>query len=473
MLQTLSLMPLPFWAVIALIGGGLYWSSRNIRKGIGIPAAAVLLTIAFWYVGDALYNDYRNTHMELFSPAVLENAWWQVVEFLAVFLLIISPLHRWLNRRAFGNSSQALHLFKNGVHEPDFQRTLTTLFKAAAGVWFLLLICAGLAFKANFFYYLFPYLGEHPGPWVQNSLASGARDSLLALASNLQLMVGCIFGVIAALSNNVLIRSLALIGVFLTWPYFIFGFVRNQILITAVPGLLSWVMFRLRSGIFTRAIIIASLFLLINAWFGFIIKHRGVITMSSALKQEGFNFSESSKKEHEGLNMFEELCWINTFIKSGSFKPTLGWNYFANFANPIPRFLWPNKPTIGLDYANARGGGGADTDIGVSVTISNGMIGQGVNNFGRYVGPPFAAFLISLWVCWLARIDLTGKKIGHFFLWSLGIILTFVMGRDIGPLAFYPFAFGYMICWWLNRDAEIQSLRQRRKRGSQNQPRPR
>ena len=123
--------------------------------GIGIPAAAVLLTIAFWYVGDAFYNDYRNTHMELFTPEVLNNAWWQVAEFLAVFLLIVSPLHRRLNRRAFGDSSQALHLFKNGVDEPGFQRTLTTLYKAAAGVWILLLFCAGLTFKDKFFYYLF------------------------------------------------------------------------------------------------------------------------------------------------------------------------------------------------------------------------------------------------------------------------------------------------------------------------------
>lgn len=473
MLETLSIMPLAFWVVIALLVSGFYFAIQNIRRGLGIPIATLLVTIAFWYVGDALYNDYRNTHMELFAPEVLNNAWWQVAEFLAVFLLIISPLHLWLNRRAFGHSSQALHMFKHGVGDPRFQRTLTVLFNAAAGVWILLLMGALFTFKDKFIYYLCPYLGEHPGPWVSNSLASGVGDSLLALANNLQLMVGTLFGVVAALSTNSSIRSLALLGVVLTWPYFIFGFVRNQILVTALPGVLAWVFFRLRSGIFTRVIILATLFLLVNAWFGFIIAHRDRLSTTTALKQEGFNFSEASKQEHEGLNMFEELCWINTFIKSGSFTPTWGGNYFANFVNPIPRFLWPGKPSIGLDYADARGGGGADTDIGVSVTISDGMIGQGVNNFGRYVGPAFAAFLISLWVCWLARLDLSGQKIGHFSLWGLGIILIFIMGRDIGPLALYPFAFGYGICWWLNRKDELQSLRQRKKRVAQNRGRSR
>jgi hypothetical protein len=465
MFETLLVMPIGFWAVIALLISGFYYAATNVRQGLGIPAATLFATIAFWYVGDALYNDYRETHMFLFTPEVLALAWWQVALFLTVFLLITPLLHRRLNGQLFGHSSQALHLFKAGVKDAQFQRTLTILYSAAAGVWLLLLGFATLRFGNRFIYYLFPYLGEHPGPWVSESLAFGVGDSLLALANNLQLMVGCLFGVIAALSTNSLIRSLALIGVFLTWPYFIFGFVRNHILVTVVPGLLAWVLLRLRFGIFTKVIILAALFLLVNAWFGFIIGHRAQLSTTAALKQEGFNYSEASKQEHEGLNMFEELCWINSFIKTGSFKPTLGYNYFANFANPIPRFLWPGKPSIGLDYANARGGGGADNATGVFVTLSDGMIGQGVNNFGIYIGPAFAAFLISLWVCWVARCDLLGRQIGYFPLYGLGLILTFIMGRDIGPLAMYPFFFGSIICWWLNRNdrQRLQSNNSRRK----------
>ena len=53
--------------------------------------------------------------------------------------------------------------------------------------------------------------------------------------------------------------------------------------------------------------------------------------------------------------MYEELCWINTFIKDGTFEPKWGQEYFAEIVNPIPRTLWPGKPMIGIDYAVARG----------------------------------------------------------------------------------------------------------------------
>jgi len=463
MLKTLSLLPLSFWIAIALLCGGFYYAAKYIRQGIGIPMVALLGTIAFWYVGDVLYNDYQEIHMAQFTSTVLNNAWWQVVEFLAVYLFIVLPLHQRINRRILGNSSQAMNLFRNGVGEPQFQRTLTILFNSAAVVWGVLLILAILRYKERYFYYLFPYLGEHPGPWTINGIAGGGMDTMFVLANNFQMMVGTLFGVVAALSNNPLIRSCALVGVILTWPFFIFSYIRNYILITVIPGLLSWVFFRLRFGIPIKVVALVILFLLVNAWFGFIIANRSLQSTTTALREEGFKYSDASKQAHEGLNMFEELCWINTFIQDGSYKIKWGHNYFANFANPIPRSLWPGKPTIGLDYADARGGGGADTDIGVSVTISDGMIGQGVINCGRYAGPAVAALLIALWGCWVARLDLLGRQIGYFPLFGLGLILTFNMGRDIGPMAMYPLIFGYAICWWLNRESNPPAARQGRK----------
>jgi hypothetical protein len=96
--------------------------------------------------------------------------------------------------------------------------------------------------------------------------------------------------------------------------------------------------------------------------------------------------------------------------------------------------------------------GGADTDAGVYATLSTGLIGQGVANFGLYLGAPFAALLMALWACWLARLDYLGQKIGFIPLYGLGLILTFALGRDITFLDLYPFVFGYGICWWLNRN---------------------
>ena len=115
-----------------------------------------------------------------------------------------------------------------------------------------------------------------------------------------------------------------------------------------------------------------------------------------AFKQKGFNLEKESEVHHEGLNMFEELCWVNTFIEHGSYKPNWGARYFAELVNPIPRTLWPGKPMAGIDYAIARGqktrgNEGHQGDAGVDATISTGLIGQGEVNFGRFFGPAAAA----------------------------------------------------------------------------------
>ena len=108
---------------------------------------------------------------------------------------------------------------------------------------------------------------------------------------------------------------------------------------------------------------------------------------------------------------------------------------------------------IGIDYAVARGQAWDQGDAGVGATISTGMIGQGVVNFGRLIGPAFAALLISLWAAMLARLDLEGHKLGRMPLLALGLILTFTMGRDITLILLYTFIFGSVLVWWLERSS--------------------
>jgi hypothetical protein len=85
-----------------------------------------------------------------------------------------------------------------------------------------------------------------------------------------------------------------------------------------------------------------------------------------------------------------------------------GARYRAELVNPIPRGLWKDKPLIGLDYAVARGQR-MEEGIGVTATISTGMIGQGVVNFGPFFGVLAAALLMAIWVAILARQDLKGE----------------------------------------------------------------
>ncbi len=184
-------------------------------------------------------------------------------------------------------------------------------------------------------------------------------------------------------------------------------------------------------------------FLAIGSWFAFVMAHRSTESIAGAFA-EG-KAEEKKVEKHEGLNMFEELCWINTFLADGTYRPNWGQRYFAEAVNAIPRTLWAGKPTIGLDYAVARGQATTATIGTFGATISTGMIGQGVTNFGPWGGPPAAALLMSLWVAMLARFDLTGYRLGRLPLYAFGLVLTFNLGRDITLLVAFPLVFGYAI----------------------------
>lgn len=456
MIDTLAVLPLQFWVVCFLLAIGFFWSAKTTKQGIGIPSAAVLATILVWYLGDVLYNDYRAIHMRLFTPEVLSEAWWQVAVFLIAFLLLTPMLHKRINKLYLGRGSRVLLIKKLGVNNPTFQNGLTILFRSGIFIWCALLIGAVFRFRGDVIYYLFPFLGKHSGPWLTSSIGGGA-NSFLALANYLQLMIGALFGVVAALSTNSRIRKLAFLMICLTWPHYIFHRTRKFILVVVLPGILAWVFLRMRGGKLKKTVYVLTAFVLINAWFGFVISQRQTSSITTAFIEKGFDIPVSSIQEHQGLNMYEELSWIVRLTSSGRFEPGMGENYFANLVNPIPRSVWAGKPTIGLDYAKARGLGNTRYAVGVYGTLSHGVIGQGVVNFGLYVGPAFAALLMSLWAVCLARLDLRGYKIGYIPLYGLGLTLTFTMGRDITFLELYPFVFGYLICWWLNKHSSYRS----------------
>jgi hypothetical protein len=72
-------------------------------------------------------------------------------------------------------------------------------------------------------------------------------------------------------------------------------------------------------------------------------------------------------------------------------------------------------------------------------------------NFGQIFGPVAAALLMAVWVAVLAHQDYKGSDIFHMFLYAIGLVLTFNMGRDITLLVIYPFIFGWLMLNAYNR----------------------
>lgn len=459
MFDFLSIMPFSFWAVVLLLIGGSAWAWTRMRDGIGIPMLAVLGTVAFWYVGDAWYNDYAGNHVQLFPPPILAAAWWQVAWFIVVFVLFSTALHAWINARQLPHGSGMLKMFHWGVNHPQLQYQLRLLFLGSVILWLILALIALVRLKGGILYYLFPFLGYNAEPWGRGRIGSGF-DALLSLAFYFQLLVAGIFGVVAALATNRRLRFWALTLCALAWPYFIFSRTRNTLLAAVIPGILSYALLRIRGGLWKKGAVLVGFFIVVNAWMAFIIANRSASTIVAAFREKGFSLRSEADTRHLGLNMYEELCWVNTFIKQGTYQPNWGARYFAEAVNIIPRSLWKGKPLIGIDYAIARGQEGGEAGAaGVYATISTGFIGQGVVNFGLFFGPAAAALLMSLWTVILARLDLEIHKLGRIPLYACGLILTFNLGRDITLITLYPFVFGSAAIWWLQRYYRTTSRR--------------
>jgi hypothetical protein len=449
------MLPAPFWAVVLILVGGGIWAWQHLRDGVGLPVFAVLGTAAAWYLGDVFYNDYPNNHAILFDSGTLASAWWQVAWFLTVFLLATPEIHRWMNGRCPNQRSGVMQLFRHGVGFPLIQDQMRKIFWGCVWTWCLIFLIAVLTLKTDVKYFLFPFLGIKLTPWSHARIGAGF-DALSVLGFYMQLLSATMFGVVAALATEKRIQRLAILFCLLAWPHFIFDRTRNTMLAMVVPAVLGWVFLRMRGGLFKKLFVLLLCFMLVNVWMKFIIANRSEMSIGQALKS--LRTGESKKQgRNEGLNMYEELCWITHFIEKGTYHVNWGQRYFAELVNPIPRGLWHGKPLIGIDYAIARGMGGGDAEQGgVVATVSTGFIGQGVVNFGRVFGPAAAAILMALWVAWLARLDLDIQALGHLPLYCLGLILTFNLGRDITLITVYPFIFGLLAAAWLDRHRRKQ-----------------
>lgn len=446
-------MPVPFYLAIVLI---LVFGLRAVasrREAWGIPAAAVLGTIAVWYIGDALYNDYTEYEKKI-GNAYLESAWWQVCLFVLVFGVLSKVLHFSLNAEYTRERSAVVRAFETDLmHSKRFQQRVDQVGMILLWVWIALMMVAiyrVIQARESVLGFFAPYLTNYkPVPWNRERLGGGF-DALLSFASYFQIFLTAAFGVVLALSRNPRTRGIALVVCLLAFPYFIFDRTRNTMLATMLPGILAWIFLRLRVSLPIKLVLLGGVFLIANAWFTVVLEKRSG-TYDRRVATDSFIEVESEFK-HLGLNMFEELAWVTRFIDRGEYTVNHGQRYFAELVNPIPRSLWTGKPLIGIDYAIARGQGSVSSANLVTATISTGMIGQGVTNFGTFFGPIAAAILMSLWVVVLAREDLLANRDpAQFLLYAIGLILTFNLGRDITLIVLYPYFMGVLCLWALKR----------------------
>ncbi len=454
MIEETILFPTSFYVALVILGVAFVYAWRKRELGVGIPMGAVLGTVAIWYFGDAFYNDYASYSRDI-GEEYVEAAWWQVALFLAAFLLFVPLLHSSMNRSLFSNRSEFWALMRSGgVENKEFQRRLDIATRLILGVWIFLMLIALVRTNFDFLGLFAPYISGKSNPWGRGRVGTGF-DALVSFANYLQIMLAASFGIVAAVAKNRRTRTIALVVTALSLPWFLLDRTRNTMLAVAMPGILAWVFVRFRGGLLLKVGVLVAAFLVTEGWMKFVIETRSSYnrgSVSATFSQLGLagviDQIDSADSKHAGLNMFEELTWVNSFIDKGTYEVNNGARYFAELVNPIPRAIWPDKPMIGIDYAIARGQlyeAAGDVQGGVGATISTGMIGQGVVNFGTFFGVLAAALLMAFWVAVLARQDLMGEKMGRMLLFFIGCVLTFNLGRDITLITLYPFLFGYLM----------------------------
>ena len=447
------LLPFPFYlCCIAVLF--LAWKAwRGREEGWGIPMLAVLGTAGVWYLGDVLYNDYAG-YFAMFGAEPLNAAWWEVLLFFISLGILVPILNRKINSDLLGEKSHIFQMMRDRAVDTDgFQNQVSLISRALLVPWILLMALGLLRTNFDFIGLFFPYLGEKSDPWSRDRIGAGI-DAIYAFAGYIQLMLTALWGVVFALSKRPSTLMLAGLIYFLSVPFYVFDRTRSYMLAVLLPGFLALVTLRMKSGIIVRLAVIVVSFMALESWMKFVIDNRDKGSITEAFKTGGTQDEERKNKKHGGFNMFQELGYINYFIANGTYKVNWGTRYFAEIVNPIPRVFWPGKPMIGIDYAIARGmayGEQSAKSGGVAASISTGMIGQGVVNFGGFLGPIASAFLMAIWVAILARQDLMGNDIGHLLLYSIGLVLTYNMGRDITLLILYPFVFGWILLSWMNR----------------------
>jgi hypothetical protein len=397
------------------------------RDSVGI-AVAVYATVFAWYFVDPFLNPEEYDYL---PPFLLGQSYGQVLLFLIGFRVALPVATRWiLSRRSTGVLAAT-------------QRLTPEQILIATGTIWLLLFAIGIArMDGDVIGAVFPVDGRAGVTmWGRGAVESSATGFLIASAAYVFSAVTAFLGVLVFFQRTTFWRRVAGAMFALTLPYFFFEGARSHFLAVLLPFILTYLFYGRHRPV-VRFVILAVAFVCLDQGFRFV----------TAFRNTGFRDLLAAKNPYElvdeglpqlGLNMIEELCFVNAYLDSGDTSPAYGARYLNELLNFVPRAIWPSKPLLGIDYAKWRGFESDEGDLGVSTTVATGMIGGGVLNFGQILGPVAAGILMAIWTGLLIRWWEQRESLLRFGLFMVSASLTFNLGRDITLLVLWPVIFAY------------------------------
>jgi len=407
------------------------------RDSFGITVG-VYVTVFAWYFVDPFINPEQYDYLPSSS---LGQSYGQVLLFLIGFRVFSPGAIRWI-----------LHRRSSGIF--DTRLTPEQILFAAGALWLLLFVVGIARMGGDVMGAVFPLDGRAgPTMWGRGAVETGASGFLISFAGYVFNAVTAFLGVLVFFQRSIAWRLLAGAMFAITLPYFFFAGARSHFLAAVMPFILTYLFYG-RHLLILKLAILAIAFFCLNEGFKFVTAFRLGGFREVLASENPFELMPENSTQ-SGLNMIQELCFVNTYLETGAGSPAYGARYLNELLNFIPRMIWPSKPLLGIDYAKWRGFENDDDELGVNTTVAAGMIGGGVLNFGQIFGPVAAGILMALWIGLLVRWWEQRKSLLRLVLFMLGAGLTFNLGRDISMLVLWPVIFAYFFV----RLAEMRTTR--------------
>ena len=396
------------------------------RDSFGITLG-VYVTVFAWYFVDPMINPEEYNYL---PSSALTLGYGQVLLFLIGFRVVLPVAARWiLSRRSTGVVA--------------LQRMPPEQILIAVGTLWLLLFAFGIyRMGGDVIGAVFPV--DSRAGMTMFLVEGSSTDFLINSASYLFSAVTAFLGMLVFFQRTTLWRILAGAMFAITLPSFFLSGTRSGFLAVSVPFLITYLFYGRRLLILKLAILAITFFCL-KEGFRFVQVFRNVGFREVLASENAYELMDEKDEDVRtvGLNMIGELCFVNAYLDSGETTAAYGARYLNELLNFIPRTIWPSKPLLGIDYAIWRGFESDTNDLGVNTTVATGMIGGGVLNFGKILGPVAAGILMAVWSGLLIRWWEQRKSLLRLALFMLGIGLTFNLGRDITLLVLWPVVFAY------------------------------
>src|SRR5438034_2988311 len=419
------------------------------RDSFGITVG-VYVTVFAWYFVDPFINPASYDYL---PSSLLGESYGEVLLFLIGFRVFAPVAIRWIGRQR-----------SSGI----FATRLTPeqILRGVAAIWLLLFLIGIYRMDGDVMGAVFPLDGRGgPTMWGRAAVETGASGFLISSAGYVFNAVTAFLGVLVFFQRSTFWRIVAVAMFAITLPYFFMAGARSHFLAAVLPFIITYLFYG-RHPIIIRLAILAVAFVCLNEGFKFVTAFRDSGGYREVLASENPYELMNEDARPSGLNMIQELCFVNVYLGTGGASPAYGTRYLNELLNFIPRVIWPSKPMIGIDYAIWRGFESEhdeNGELGVNTTVSSGMIGGGVLNFGQIFGPVAAGILMALWIGVLIYWWEQRKSLLRLALFMLGAGLTFNLGRDISLLVLWPVIFAYCFVrlaemWATRRFRELPQL---------------